>query len=161
MLTAQVLLEPYSQLIFPSTKFPHFATSDSYTYFESFTYFPFTQVQVVTVLVVTCIAKSFKVTQPMVSIVKEIPAYNYYTCRCALCTNGDIYLGQKFTSFTPEPFPLGSHTTLICPFWADADPRDGGDVYSRITEDSALLQRASHEGIQINLANQSWCTHVS
>ena len=69
-------------------------------------------------------------------------------------------MGQEFTSFTPEPFPLGSHTTLICPFWADADPRDGGDVYSRITEDSALLQRASHEGIQINLANQSWCIHV-
>ena len=39
--------DPYSQLTFPSTEFPHFATSDSYTYFESFTYFPYMQVQVI------------------------------------------------------------------------------------------------------------------
>ena len=84
MLTAQFLLDPYSQLTFPSTEFPHFATSDSYTYFESFTYFPYMQVQVIAAILSSYMyLKSFKVTQPTVSIVKEIPAYNYYTCRCA------------------------------------------------------------------------------
>ena len=63
-----------------------------------------------------------------------------------MCTNGDISLGSEYTEYTPEAFPLASDTTLICPYWADGDPRVGGFVYSRITRDSSLLQQFSQEG---------------
>ena len=63
-----------------------------------------------------------------------------------VCTNGDISLGKPYKKYRPKPFPLSSDTTLICPFWADADPRYGGEVFSRITDNDTLLQRASREG---------------
>ena len=63
-----------------------------------------------------------------------------------VCTNGDISLGKPYKKYRPKPFPLSSDTTLICPFWADADPRYGGEVFSRITDNYTLLHRASKAG---------------
>lgn len=68
----------------------------------------------------------------------------YFTLK--VCTNGDIALGKEFVEYTPKAFPLPSKTALISPYWADADPRYGGDVYSRITRNRTLLQRISNEG---------------
>ena len=66
-----------------------------------------------------------------------------------VCTNGAISLDKAYKAYTPKGFPLTSNdrAPLICPFWADTDIRQGGNVYSRITRDQTLLERASLEGI--------------
>ena len=66
-----------------------------------------------------------------------------------VCTNGAISLNKAHKAYTPKGFPLTSNdrAPLICPFWADTDIRKGGNVYSRITRDQTLLDRASLEGV--------------
>jgi len=57
-------------------------------------------------------------------------------------------MNKSYTAFTPVTFPLPSssaNTALICPYWADANPNYGGNVWSRETTDPALLQAASIE----------------
>ena len=57
-------------------------------------------------------------------------------------------MDQPYTGYTPERFPLqSSNTALICPFWADVDTRNGGNVWSRITDEQTLLERASTDGL--------------
>ena len=68
-----------------------------------------------------------------------------------VCTNGAISLDKKYSKFTPKPFPLNTtdRAPLICPFWADANPSSGGNVFSRISRDPALLQQATAEGNRV------------
>ena len=65
-----------------------------------------------------------------------------------VCTNGAISLDKRYAKYTPKPFPLNTtdRAPLICPFWADTDTRSGGNVYSRISRDPALLQQGTAEG---------------
>ena len=67
-----------------------------------------------------------------------------------VCTNGDISLDKPFNAYTLETFPLTkarNKAALICPFWADVDLNNGGDLWSRETTDPVLLLRSSMEGL--------------
>ena len=67
-----------------------------------------------------------------------------------VCTNGDISLDKPFKAYAPETFPLTkarNKAAIICPFWADVDLNNRGDLWSRETTDPVLLQRASMEGL--------------
>lgn len=67
-----------------------------------------------------------------------------------VCTNGAISLNKKYKKYTPLEFPLDTsdRAPLICPFWADTNinVKNGGNVFSRMSRDAALLQKASNEG---------------
>jgi hypothetical protein len=52
---------------------------------------------------------------------------------------------RQVSQFTPDPFPLGNHSRLIAPFWADVDTKSGGVVYYRETQDLAIRTRVSEE----------------
>ena len=55
-------------------------------------------------------------------------------------SNGVISLGNEgFIDFYARPFPFDS-PPLIAPFWDDFDPRNGGNIYYRQTNDSDQLQ---------------------
>ena len=59
-------------------------------------------------------------------------------------------MDKQFNAYTLETFPLTkarNKAALICPFWADVDMNNGGDLWSRETKAPALLQRASTEGL--------------
>ena len=57
-------------------------------------------------------------------------------------------MDKPFKAYTLETFPLTkAKAALICPFWADVDMNNGGDLWSRETTDPVLLQRASMEGM--------------
>lgn len=51
----------------------------------------------------------------------------------------------KVSQYTPDAFPLGDNRSLVAPFWADVDTRNGGDVFYRETTDPNLLQQATND----------------
>ena len=51
----------------------------------------------------------------------------------------------KVSQYTPDAFPLGDNRSLVAPFWADADTRNGGNVFYRETTDPNLLQQATYD----------------
>ena len=58
-------------------------------------------------------------------------------------------MDKPFKSYTLERFPLEkakNKAAIICPFWADVDLNNGGDLWSRETTDPVLLHIASSEG---------------
>ena len=60
-----------------------------------------------------------------------------------VCVNGLLSLDHIYISYTPESFPLPSGVGMIAPFWADADLRKGGNIWSRETNDSEILVHVS------------------
>ena len=64
-----------------------------------------------------------------------------------VCTNGIICIGGFITWYSPQPFPLNVATmTVLAPFWADINPRNGGYVWSRVTSETRLLSSVSSLG---------------
>ena len=59
--------------------------------------------------------------------------------------NGVISFTIAVSAFTPTPFPLPGDFQLIAPYWADVDTRGTGAVWYRMTNDTALLNRAMQQ----------------
>ena len=65
-------------------------------------------------------------------------------------SNGVISLQNRFSSYSPRPFPTGlrENETILCPFWDDINPSLGGDIYhsnfeqhqNSISKTSQLIQ---------------------
>ena len=59
-------------------------------------------------------------------------------------------MDREYKNYANKRFPLNVRNMppLICPFWTDVDTTEGGEVWSRVSNESSLLQRASLEGNQ-------------
>ena len=68
-----------------------------------------------------------------------------------VCSNGLITFGQRIPYYTGKPFPLSGSSDvvpIVAPFMSDVDLRHGGNVYSRISTDTALLDSVSFQGAE-------------
>ncbi|OWF44878.1 Sushi, nidogen and EGF-like domain-containing protein 1 [Mizuhopecten yessoensis] len=84
-------------------------------------------------------------SSPMVKISTFFPFFNSQHDSLFVNTNGAISFQKTLSQFTPAPFPLQDHRSIVAPFWADVDIRNGGTVWYRETTDPAILQRATDE----------------
>lgn len=57
-----------------------------------------------------------------------------------------LSLDSEYSAYTPNAFPLTSGKAVIAPFWADSDLRIGGNIWSRVENDTTLLSNASDYG---------------
>ncbi|XP_063798336.1 alpha-tectorin-like [Pseudophryne corroboree] len=58
--------------------------------------------------------------------------------------NGAISFGAPMTEYTPDAFPI-KDANMICPFWADVDNEQFGDIMYRETTDTVLLKQMSDD----------------
>ncbi|XP_033733506.1 uncharacterized protein LOC117322677 [Pecten maximus] len=84
-------------------------------------------------------------SSPRVNISTLFPFFNSQHDSLYVNTNGAISFQQTLNQFTPAPFPLNDHRSIVSPFWADVDIRNGGTVWYRETTASDILQRATNE----------------
>ncbi|XP_078360279.1 protein mesh-like [Oculina patagonica] len=80
-----------------------------------------------------------------VPISVPFPYFDKYHNSLFVNTNGVISFLVQVSQYTPDAFPLGDNRRLVAPFWADADTRNGGDVFYRETTDPNLLQQATDD----------------
>ncbi|XP_069118209.1 protein mesh-like isoform X2 [Argopecten irradians] len=84
-------------------------------------------------------------SSPRVNISTLFPFFNSQRDSLYVNTNGAISFQQTLSQFTPAPFPLNDHRSIVSPFWADVDIRNGGTVWYRETTDREILLRATNE----------------
>ncbi|XP_033734958.1 sushi domain-containing protein 2-like [Pecten maximus] len=84
-------------------------------------------------------------SSPRVNISTLFPFFNSQHDSLYVNTNGAISFQQTLNQFTPAPFPLNDHRSIVSPFWADVDIRNGGTVWYRETTAPDILQRATNE----------------
>ena len=63
-----------------------------------------------------------------------------------ICTKGLISLNGSMSNYSSESLPLADGIGIIAPFLVDADLDSGGTVWSRNTNEPALLKRISSLG---------------
>ncbi|XP_033733509.1 mucin-like protein [Pecten maximus] len=80
-----------------------------------------------------------------VNISTLFPFFNSQHDSLYVNTNGAISFQQTLNQFTPAPFPLNDHRSIVSPFWADVDIRNGGTVWYRETTAPDILQLATNE----------------
>ena len=70
-------------------------------------------------------------------------------------TNGILSLQDRFTDFSPDPFPIDG-LPLVAPFWDDVNIQEGGTIYYRQTTNSLLLEDFHNELVAISPSLQSF-----
>lgn len=75
--------------------------------------------------------------------------FRYYIVLSQVNSNGVISLPNFFEEYEPAPFPFMylrmNATMILCPFWDDADPSAGGNIYhSSLNTTDDAISKASH-----------------
>lgn len=64
-----------------------------------------------------------------------------------VCDNGMLSLEKPFETYIPQKLPISTpKAPLICPFWTDVNLGKGGNLWSRESRDTDLLQQVSKDG---------------
>ncbi|XP_060071369.1 protein mesh-like [Ylistrum balloti] len=84
-------------------------------------------------------------SSPRVNISTLFPFFNSQHDSLYVNTNGAISFQKTLRQYTPDPFPLHDNRSIVSPFWADVDIRNGGTVWYRETTAADILQRATDE----------------
>jgi len=79
-----------------------------------------------------------------VNISFDFPFFHTNYREVHLSTNGVIFFEEGSSNFVPRPFPVRDFI-CIAPYWTDADPSRGGDIFYRESVDVNLLNQITTE----------------
>ncbi|XP_060085577.1 sushi, nidogen and EGF-like domain-containing protein 1 [Ylistrum balloti] len=72
----------------------------------------------------------------------NFPFFNNFYDTIYVNNNGHLTFNSQYWQYIPQSLPLSDNTPLIAVFWMDVDTRSTGQVWYKLSNDSALLSRA-------------------